>query len=188
MSSRTSPNYATVNETQQARIQTPKANGRVDIVTDAGRKLNVPGYGPISPENNSTFCQEALMGNWDSSELSKTFFSVDNIEALHQGIRYLVHTRSNGRFLIGRQSDQELKIIMKGIYLQNAKHSQGTGVLEQIRDLNRLVLEFAVQQVMTNLEQYDRYRIDISTLPTPMERSQPVSEKGTRLLELKNFI
>lgn len=167
-------------------MTTPQMNGRIDIMSSRS-KLDIPAYGQVKSENNSTFCKEALYGGWERSDLSDVFFSQDNIEALQSGIRYMVYKQSNGRFTIGRQSDQELKIIMKAVYLQNAKHDPSRSSIAQARDLNKLILEYSVPNIVSNLQQYEQYRMDISTLPVPIDRSSFISNKGTKTLETKSF-
>ena len=76
---------------------------------------------------------------------------------------------------------------MRSIYFQYCKNNS-ENIVEQVRELNRLVLEWAVPQIITNIKQHNSYRQDISTLPMPLERSQLTSQKGTRILELKSFM
>ena len=180
---RQSPNFAPVNDSRSGSIPTPYMNGRVDILSKPST-LSIPSYAPQRMDN-TTFCNEALNGNWEKTTLSQIFFSVDNIEALQQGIRGIVYQKSGT--VIGRQSDQELKIIMKAIYLQNAKHDPTRSELEQVRELNSLVLNYSVNQILTNLVQFKQFQKDISTLPVPMEHSKMVTNKGTKTLEIKSF-
>lgn len=185
---RNSPNFATIQESSRITVNTPLANGRIDIVTTPS-SLNVPIYDQRNgSKGNNSFCKEAMFGQWSQTELSMLFFSEVNISALQQGIRGLVYNRSNKRFTIGVQSEQELKIIMKGIYFQYARHDPTSAVVDQVRILNQYVLDYAVNNILSNLEQYEKYRVDISTLPVPMERSSLVSNKGTKTLELKSFL
>ena len=67
------------------------------------------------------------------------------------------YRKSNGEYTIGRQSDVELKIIMRSIYLQNSKNL-ATDVAGQIRELNRLVANEAVPSIIVNIEQYLGYK------------------------------
>ena len=53
--------------------------------------------------------------------LSDTFFSSQNIQLLQNSIRAGVYNMSNGKFTIGPQDCDTLKIIMRSIFLQYAQ-------------------------------------------------------------------
>jgi hypothetical protein len=89
--------------------------------------------------------------------------------------------------VIGRQSDKDLKVIMRSFYLQYSKN-RSIDIIGQVRELNKKVLDWCVREVFSNLQQYDKYVVDVSTLPMPMERSTIATTKGSRTLERKTFI
>lgn len=160
-------------------------NGRVDL-TGFLKKVQILNY-MQEPVNNCTYKERALEGQLVRTPLSDLFFSATNIDALHLGIRNRVANETEGKYLIGRQSDAELKIVMRSVFLQYAKH-QPEKIVEQVRELNKLVLDFSVNQVLTNLRQYLIYKKDASTLPLPIEWGVNPSVKGTKNLERKKFI
>lgn len=142
-----------------------------------------------NPGRSSTFVQETLHHVNDlSSRVARIFTSSANTEALHQGIRYRVHVESGGRYTIGRQSDTELAIVMRSVLLQYGNNNDDGDVLRQVRGLNKMVLDYCVDKVLTELEGYGQYLRDASTLATPMERARPASVKGLgeRSLEYGN--
>ena len=61
-----------------------------------------------------------LTGNLEDNMLSKVFFSKGNIDYFTKKILQGVYNNSNGRFQIGYQDEDTLKIIMRSVYLQNA--------------------------------------------------------------------
>ena len=160
-------------------------NGRVDLMSPLP-SMNIPAYQQRSV-NNSSFVAEATYGQMLSTDLSRLFFSEENINALQDGIRYRVYVESNGKHVIGRQNDQELKIVMRSIFYQYSRN-QSSDITGQVRALNAKVLEWAVPEVLSNLKQYEIYRRDASTLPMPMERGALMTEKGTKTLEIKSFL
>lgn len=162
----------------------PVANGRIDLMSSVPT-LQIPQF--QTKVDNTMFAKEATLGQFTSTEVSDTFFSPCNIDALQEGIRYRIYVETNGKYVIGRQSDTELKIVMRSIYYQNAKNDSRP-VIEQVRELNALVLKWAVPEVLSNLQQYEVYRRDASTLPMPMERAQLATTKGTKVLEQKSFM
>jgi hypothetical protein len=157
-------------------------NGRVDISSSSPLSIYKQ-----TPTDNSNFYFEAVQGTFTPNALSNLFFSCNNIDVLHEGIRYKVYQLSKGKHIIGRQSDKDLKVVMRSIYLQYSKNLS-TNIIGQVRELNALVLDWCVKEVFSNLQQYDRYVVDVSTLPMPMERSTIATTKGTRTLERKTFI
>ena len=185
MSQRTfGQNFAEALNSVQLITDNVLLNGRVDLMSKMP-KFTIPQYQkPIS--HNSTYTREATPGQKTRNSVSDLYFSGQNIDAIQEGIRYRVYVESQGQFTIGRQSDQELKTVMRSIYIQN-----GIGNLDcigQVRLLNSKVLEWVVPEVLNNLLQYSRYKQDASTLPMPLDRSPLETMKGTRTLEFKSFI
>lgn len=161
------------------------SNGRIDLMSQAP-SLAIPQYQP-SDRDNGSFVNEATTGQIAASPLSELFFSKCNMDALQQGIRYKVWVETDGKHVIGRQSDNELKIVMRSIFYQYAKHDKRP-LVEQVRELNAYVLAWSVPEVLSNLQQYEAYRRDASTLPMPLERAQLSTTKGTKVLEIKSFM
>jgi hypothetical protein len=58
----------------------------------------------------------------------------------------------------------------------------------QVRVLNAKVLDWVVPEVLNNVLQYSRYTYDASTLPMPMDRAPLMTNKGTKVLEIKSFM
>ncbi len=147
-------------------------NGRVDIMgpnTTAAFTLS-----DRMPVNQITSYRDAMNGNWYNTKLSDAFFSEQNIITLQNGIRVGVFKKSNEKYLIGNQDSDELKIVMRSIFLQNAKNLPDN-IPQQIKNLNKLVLNYAVHQVYGEADGYMKYKRDASTLIMPMEH--PVMSK-----------
>lgn len=160
-------------------------NGRVsDIFDPSSSRFQ---YEEESVEDRQTFDDEMQKGLRASTEVSKLFFSSINIDALQHGIRYGVYKRTNGKHVIGNQSINELKVIMRSIYMKNSENLP-YNVVEQVRELNTLVLNYAIPTIVKELDQYATYRRDQSSLPIPMERSQATTIKGSKPSEFKNFM
>jgi hypothetical protein len=120
------------------------------------------------------------------NEVSSLFFSDHNVNTLHEGIRYSVYKGTNNHAVIDRQSDNELRVIMRSIYLQYARHLPYR-VVDQVKELNTRVLDFAVPRILVELNQYANYTHHASTLPIPLEHSKNVSNKGQRVLYMNEF-
>jgi hypothetical protein len=146
-------------------------NGRVDIKTPNTSNL-FQMYDKI-PANQCTTYRDATEGIWDETQLSKLFFSKENIQILQNGIRAGVYQRSNGQYIIGTQDCDALKIIMRSMFLQYSSN-QTQHVSEQINQLNKMFLDYAIQQVYGEAQGYLKYIDDASTLVVPL--APPVME------------
>jgi len=160
-------------------IQIP--NGRIDIKTPNTSKL-FDLYDKIPAHQCSTF-RNPTDGLWDETSLSTNYFSLDNIKILQNGIRAGVYHKSNGQYLIGPQDCDSLKIIMRSVFLQNSSN-QPTNITQQIEELNKMVLNFCIQQVYSEAQGYMKYIDDASTLVVPI--AHPVmTNNNDRELVLK---
>jgi len=160
-------------------------NGRVDLLSPMS-SFQIKPREDIR-NNTALFTQEGAHGQIAPNPISNLFFCPTNVNALQDGIRYKVWKETDQRYVIGRQSDQELKVVMRSIYFQYARHLP-SDVVGQVRDLNAKVLEWVVPEVLSNLRQHERYREDASKMPVPLAHPPLMTQKGTRVLELKRFI
>jgi len=161
-------------------------NGRIDIInntltSDYNNNLYTEDTNP-----NKNFHSEALKGIQTESLLSRTFFSNKNIDIIQNSIRYNVYSLSNSQHIIGRQSDIQLQIIMRSLYLQFSKNLN-TGIREQVQELNNMVVNYCVPRILSEIQQYIVYKSDVSKLPEPIDRSLNLSVKGTKTLILKTL-
>ena len=158
-----------------------KANGRINLL-EAPNPMILYERGTASAPSN--FC-EALTGNWETTTLSKAFFSSKNQQILQNAIRAGVYKVSGDQYVIAPQPFEELKVVMRAVFLQNAKN-QPENVREQIEVLNNLVLQYTVPKLYSEAKGYLRYLKDASTLAVPM--ATPVSSVAyDKTLELKPF-
>jgi len=114
----------------------------------------------------------SLKGIIQDTPLSNLFFSDINIKVLQMTIRYHIFTEKNKK--IAYQSENELIIIMRSVYLQYA-NSVLTSVelLDNIHTLNKMVVDYSVKNVSDQLDQYDEYILKISSAPVPLEHPVP---------------
>ena len=159
------------------------ANGRVNILDPINSSV-FQLYDKIPIDEKTTSYRNAMTGNIESNKLSKTFFSAGNILILQHWLIASVYKNSGGRFRIGYQNEDTLKIIMRSTFLQHASNLPHS-ITQQVEELNKLVLEYAVPQICSEAEGYIKYKNDVSTLPVPL--SHGVSTYSNNILELKKF-
>ena len=152
------------------------SNGRVNIISSAEApdisKLFAM-YDKIPANQCATF-REPTLGQWDETNLSKAYFSKENIQIVQNGIRSGVYEKSNGQYLVAPQDCDTLKIIMRSVYLQHAAN-QSTNIPGQIEQLNQIVLDYCIYHVFSEAQSYMKYLHDVSTLAVPI--STPVVER-----------
>ena len=153
-------------------------NGRVTL-----DKNNIKDMKMIDHQNETmnNFQVEALYGIQETSKLNQLFFSKKNLDIIQNMIRYNVFLKTDNKYIIDRQSDVELEIIMRGIYLQYSPNLQ-TKIKEQIEYLDKLVTDWATAQIIPEVEQYFGYLKEIEYMPVPIDLPLNLSSKGSRTL------
>ena len=131
--------------------------------------------------NNDKSAKNILGSNFQYTKLSVMFFSSQNINSIQNVMRYRVFKETN--FKIGRQSEINLKIIMRSIFLQYSKNLD-YNFKEQLQRLNDIVFDEVVPKLVNEVTQYLLYLRDrtngyvLNTLPIS------VSSAGTKQDEL----
>jgi hypothetical protein len=164
------------NRNMNSKLLNNIKNGRINIM---GNPISSD---PLFLENNkgnTLYKQEALKSILSPSPLHNLFFSKTNIDHLQHIIRKEVWLQSNKKHLIARQSDNELKIIMRSIYLQNGKHLNYK-CIDQIKKLNSIVLNYSIKNILVNIEQYIGYKKHVSNLPVPLSNPKNMSISGLK--------
>ena len=158
-------------------------NGRVDIKTPSTSTL-FQMYDKI-PSNQCVTFRNPTEGLWTSNSLSNAFFSQENIQIIQNGIRAGIYHKSNGQYVIAPQDCDSLKIVMRSVFLQHSAN-QLNNISQQIEELNKIVLDYCIQQVYSEAQGYMKYIDDVSTLVVPI--AHPVmSSQNDRQLELKSW-
>ena len=135
-------------------------------------------------KNEKTNYYNATQHMISPTMLSNVFFSIENIEIIQNAIRSEVYKLTEQKHIIDKQDYDQLKIIMRAIFLQYSLN-QPYNIKEQISHLNKLVLEYCIPKVHSELLSYLKYKEDISQLPVPGDN--PTYLSVDRTLELKNF-
>tara|TARA_B110000208_G_scaffold189659_1_gene251690 strand:+ start:137 stop:631 length:495 start_codon:yes stop_codon:yes gene_type:complete len=161
------------------KIYTPTPNGRIDIINSDFKSY------PFFLEKNSnyTFDKNAVSNRYEYNNLQSMYFSQKNINFLQLEIRKIVHKRT--KHGIHNQDSKVLKTIMKSIFLQYGKNLE-TDLVGQVNMLNKFVLNYSVNNIISNIELYLTYRKSISYIPIPLSNPTYVSSAGTKTN--KNFI
>lgn len=131
-------------------------------------------------------------GGYQLTNVGKVFFSQRNMSLLQEALRYRVFVESNGKYTIGRQSNQELGLVMRSVYLGDTSGrdmaNRHQTLIEHVRMLNTSVIDFCVPRVLEEVRMYKHYLKDVSTMPIPIDRGTIATSKGDRVLEIKQFM
>jgi hypothetical protein len=113
------------------------------------------------------------------------FFSGKNVQQVQNMIRNVVYKNAN--YIIGDQSQAELLIVMRAMYLQFAYNPIITDSIKQkkiiqkeIERLNNIVVNDITPSIVSNTQQYLHYIEDISKIAVPHARGKSESVKGTK--------
>jgi hypothetical protein len=138
----------------------------------------IPGFTP----------RQDLIGHiHKTTPLNEVFFSQANIDKLQKDIQQQVYLMSGpGKYMIDRQNDDDLKIIMRSYYLSFAKNNPAT-VAEELADLNGRTVGFAAARVYSEVDFHKFYLKDLEEFAAPIANPMNVGVYGTRTGELKSF-
>ena len=145
-----------------------------DIHLISQKEINmVPSKTPIFYNTES----DSLKGIHETSGVSEVYFSRENIATLQATIRYEVNKRTNK--VIDRQSEQELIIVMRSIYLQHGNPVVSSNdIIPEIQKLNEMVVDFCTEQITTQVKQYEGYLNKLSNLPVPIDRPKYLNKEN----------
>ena len=115
-----------------------------------------------------------------SSPLADAFFSPTNVDRIQTNLRTV--SREKTGYVIDRQSDEDLVIIMRAMYATHAQH--GGDLQRELMRLNAIVLSEIAPMVGTGISQHIGYLRDASSLPAPLERAKNISIKGRNTFSL----
>lgn len=153
-------------------------NGRVIGLDNQNKQFNMFNHN----NNNSDIAKDTILqGTISRTKLSETFFSNDNMKKIQNMLKTEVYNISNGKYKIGNQDNTHLQVIMRAVYLQNAKHLPYQ-IEKQVDDLNNIIIQLCLPDIMSGIKQYIHYIHSIQRLPNPIELPRNLSSKGTKIL------
>lgn len=123
-----------------------------------------------------------------NSDLSKIFYSDENICRIQKMIRREIYTRSNGKYKMDVDQDlQDLYVVMKGVFTEHARFLP-TMVVKQVKRLNQIVVQTVVPGMFSKINQQETYLKEINKPITPMDLPLNVGNKGRRTLPSVSYI
>jgi hypothetical protein len=118
--------------------------------------------------------------------LNEVFFSNANIDKIQSDIREQVSLMSGGKYTIDRQSDEQLKIVMRSYYLMYGQNNP-LQIAEELASLNSQVVGYAASKIYSEVDFHKFYLNDLQEFAAPIANPMNVGVFGTRTGELKSF-
>jgi len=126
---------------------------------------------------------QALKGIQSESELSKLFFSDENIKRIQKMIRKEVFNKTKGQFRLEvDQEPRDIFIAMRATYMEHARFLPGNQTVRQVKGLNKKVVDDSIGGIITNLRQEYGYLKEINKPLDPIPLPINVGNKGRRNL------
>jgi hypothetical protein len=156
-------------------------NGRV-INIDNEQRPSYPLFHQSKDADQKFFKRNALNGIQETSDLSSAYFSKANVDRTQNLIRYTVYVKSKGKYVVDNQSEIDLKIVMRSIYLQHSPNLK-TNIAQQIEFLNDIVVKWCYPKIINEVSQYIGYVKSVEKLPVPLEHPKNLSSAGQKQLK-----
>ena len=115
----------------------------------------------------------------ERTPISDMLFSKINIDHIKYLISMLIKHKYGYQITAESQSDDQILIIARSIYLQHCKHLP-ENVAQQVAELNMKILTWVVPRVASNIQGDLTYQRDHGSQPLPMAHPVNVSSAGTR--------
>lgn len=133
-------------------------------------------------KNYNNMAPGAIKGIQSESELSKLFFSDENFRRIQKMIRKEVYDRTKGEFRLDVDQDQkDMFIVMRGIYLENARFLPNQ-VVRQVKRLNEKVVSEVTPGILTSIRQDYGYLKEINKPRSLLPRELSTNNAGRRSL------
>lgn len=112
----------------------------------------------------------------------KLFFSKENMINIQNELKYEIYLKSGSRFIINPQDPQELGIIMESMYYQYSSRPIEICLFKQeISRMNKIVLNYCIQNVLTAIEMQNGYLKKITDDITGIDIGEYTSKKGLKI-------
>jgi hypothetical protein len=154
-------------------------NGRVTMYSNVNFSPYETYQGSLEPQKCFS---DSIKRIHVETSLTESYFSRENADLIQQELLKRIYNQTG--YVISRQSDMNLQIIMRSIYLQYGKNLP-CQIKEQVIELNEEVLKECIKIIVPNIQQTIGYRNDLTKLPAVMNRAINVSSVGSKQLHDK---
>lgn len=136
-------------------------------------------------QNYKSYAEAAIKGLEQPNLLNQVFFSKANMDIIQYRLKKFVYwetwKQSGTHYVIGRQDDTKLVVIMKYIYETYAKHLPYK-IKEQVDELDEIVVKEAGPETVAEILAHVGYLNHINNPIDPPDRPKNLSSRGTKIL------
>lgn len=131
------------------------------------------------------YLQQALSSlKVEKTKLLEIYFSEKNMNFLQN---YMIHKiEKDSDYLIGKQSDYDLYVIMQFMYVEFVHRICGTDE-QKVKHLNNMVLKETLPMIKRGIKEKQKFLVDSSTQPKLLDRGISTSIKGTEPVKINTF-
>ncbi len=156
---------------------------------DISFKNHEPNFRKNKPrkEDNATLAMKHITtkgANGDEvyDEVSKVYFSQENMNRIQKAIKKTIFERTRGQFRLDEDQDEsDLLVTMRAVFLEHSRFLSFK-VIHQVKELNRRTVEYIVPDMITEIKQAYGYIKDINEPIKPIPRPMNVNNAGRRTL------
>jgi hypothetical protein len=109
-----------------------------------------------------------------------------NINRLQTAIHDQVYAMSGGKYDIGRQSEDELRLVMRSYYLMFARNDP-SNVAGEMEELNSRVVGYCAGKIYSEVDFHMFYRKDLEEFAPAIANPVNTQVYGTHAGELTSF-
>ena len=188
------------------KIQPPQMENRYNLTSTSqqypppahgGRVPNINSASPSSARSNGLYAsgnpvfsddaRRDLIGHQHGeTPLNTVFFSESNLAHVHSEIQNQVSLMSGGEYVIDKQGDDEVRIVMRSYYLMFARNDPND-VAGELEGLNRRAIGYCAAKVFSEVDFHKFYLKDLEDFASPIANPINTAVGGTRVGELKSF-
>jgi hypothetical protein len=115
----------------------------------------------------------------DDDTFYRTFMSESNVQYINFMIKKTVYNNSCDKYIVTDQKREHLEQIMKGLYHDYAQHLQ-FNQKEQFGILNKIIIDYCVKTILTELDVRFKYIRDKSSPLEPLPQPINTSTSGSK--------
>jgi hypothetical protein len=115
-------------------------------------------------------------------EVSKLYFSEENMNRIQKAIKKTIFERTRGQFRLDENQDEsDLLVTMRAVFIEHSRFLPFK-VIHQVKELNRRTVEYIVPDMITEIKQAYGYIKEINEPIKPIPRPMNVNNAGRRTL------
>jgi hypothetical protein len=196
------------NQSVLERIKVPQMDNRYNL-TSTSQQYPAPAHGGRVPNINAPTsiafsarshgmytdakpvftddAREDLIGRQHSkTPLNTVFFSQANLAHVHSEIQKQVWLMSDRKYMIDKQGDDEVRIVMRSYYLMFARNDPYQ-VAQELDELNKRTIGYCAAKVFSEVDFHQFYLKDLEDFAPAIANPVNVKHYGSQVSELKSF-